>query len=70
MSEIDYYRETIRGFRVNDLIKIAAILQAEGLTPDDVKYALSDIDLVIEACHNEFMDRLHETVAKYLKTED
>lgn len=56
MYNIDHHYETINGYKISDLIHIAVILEAEGLTPEDVRIALTDFDLLLDAftkyCNN------------------
>lgn len=63
MSEyIDHHYETIYGYKVRDLIKIAILLEREELSPSDVHRALTDIDLVVDACRKEFLESLRIVV--------
>lgn len=56
ICNIDHHYETINGYKISDLIRIAVILEAEGLTPEDVRIALQDFDLLLDAftkyCNN------------------
>lgn len=66
LPDINYYNETVYGFKLQDLIKIAVILQSAGLSPDDATRALHDIDLIVDACRKEFFEGLHIIVSDLL----
>ena len=55
---------TLYGYNIKHLELIAEILQKEGLSPDRVLEALTDISSIIEIIQNEFVERLQEVVNK------
>lgn len=55
---------TLYGYNVEHLCLIAKILQKEGLSPDRVSVALTDIGKIIGIIQDEFITRLQESVNK------
>lgn len=58
------------GYKVEQLAIIATVLQKEGLSPDRVTEALTDIDRIISMVRDEFSEALKKAVEQNLPVTD
>lgn len=65
VEKLPIVHPTLYGYEFKQLAVIANVLQKEGLTPDRVKEAITDIDRIILMVRDDFEEELRNSVKEW-----
>lgn len=69
VAELKPAQQTIYGYEIEHLKVIATVLHKEGLSPDRVVEALTDIDSIISMVRAEYEEALRKAVERQIITD-
>lgn len=69
IAQMPTVHPSLYGYKFEQLAVIATVLQKEGLTPDRVTEALTDIDRIISMVREEFTEALRKSVEQIQLTD-